>query len=61
MHQTLSEEFIREFKDKVDWEMVYINQKSSGGFIKEFCPDYIDYDTIKTWVDFYKKRFILKK
>ena len=32
----LSEEFIREFKDKVDWEYISISQMLSEDFIKEF-------------------------
>ena len=35
-HQTLSEDFIREFKDKLDWGEICRNQKLSEDFIKEF-------------------------
>ena len=33
---TLSEDFIREFKDKVDWEFVSEYQELSGSFKEEF-------------------------
>ena len=35
-HQTLSEDFIREFKDKLDWGEICRNQKLSEDFIREF-------------------------
>ena len=35
-YQNLSEDFIREFKDKVDWFYIVRNQKLSNNFIKEF-------------------------
>lgn len=35
-HQTLSEEFIREFKDYVDWDEINFRQKLSKDFRKEF-------------------------
>ena len=34
-HQTLSEDFIREFQDKVDWFWITRIQKLSEDFIKE--------------------------
>ena len=37
----LSEEFIREFKDKVDWYLVSIYQVLSEGFIREFKDDVV--------------------
>ena len=35
-YQNLSEDFIREFKDKVNWFYIVRNQKLSNNFIKEF-------------------------
>ena len=35
-YQTLSEDFIREFKDKVDWIKISEHKKISGSFIREF-------------------------
>ena len=35
-YQTLSEDFIREFKDKVDWIKMSEHKKISGSFIREF-------------------------
>ncbi|QXN70562.1 putative oligoendopeptidase F [Bacillus phage vB_BspM_AgentSmith] len=35
-HQTLSEEFIREFQTKLDWYGISFNQKLSEEFIREF-------------------------
>ena len=32
----LSEDFIREFQDKVNWEMISVTQKLSEDFIREF-------------------------
>ncbi len=32
----LSEDFIREFQDKVDWESILIYQRLSEDFIREF-------------------------
>ena len=34
--QNLSEDFIREFKDKVDWGKISCNQNLSKDFIREF-------------------------
>ena len=36
MHKKLSEEFIKEFQDKVDWHKISEYQKLSEEFIKEF-------------------------
>ena len=36
MHEYLSEDFIREFKDKVDWYYISIYQDLSEDFIREF-------------------------
>ena len=35
-HQTLSEDFIREFKNKLDWMYLSFHQKLSNKFIAEF-------------------------
>ena len=42
-HQKLSEDFIREFKDKVNWENISVYQKLSEDFIREF-KDYINFE-----------------
>ena len=34
-NQTLSEDFIREFKNYVDWDAIFVCQKLSENFIKE--------------------------
>jgi hypothetical protein len=44
---TLSEDFIREFKDKVDWEFVSEYQDLSEDFIREF-KDKVDW----YWISF---------
>jgi hypothetical protein len=44
-HQKLSEDFIREFKDKVDWTYISIRQNLSEDFIREF-QDKVDWDNI---------------
>ena len=44
-HQTLSEDFIREFKDKVDWEGISYYQTLSESFIREF-KDKVDWHWI---------------
>ena len=36
MYQKLSEEFIKKFKDEVDWLSISIYQKLSEDFIREF-------------------------
>ena len=41
----LSEDFIREFKDKVDWYWISIRQTLSEPFIKEF-KDKVDWEEI---------------
>ena len=33
----ISEDFIREFADRVDWELIYEYQSLSGEFIREFA------------------------
>jgi hypothetical protein len=35
IRQTLSEEFIRDFSDRVDWYSIFIRQKLSEDFIRE--------------------------
>ena len=35
-YQTLSEDFIREFQDKVDWMQIFIHQTLSEDFIRQF-------------------------
>ncbi|GIX90852.1 uncharacterized protein CDAR_551961 [Caerostris darwini] len=44
-YQKLSEDFIREFQDKVDWEEISICQKRSEDFIREF-QDKVDWEEI---------------
>ena len=36
LNQTLTEDFIREFENKVNWRFISSNQKLSKGFIVEF-------------------------
>lgn len=48
IHQKLSEDFIREFQDKVDWESISENQKLSEPFIREF-QDEVDWDWISKY------------
>ena len=43
--QTLSEEFIREFQDKVQWEYISMGQELSEYFIREF-QDKLDWEEI---------------
>ena len=45
-YQDLSEEFIREFQDKVDWYWISVSQKLSEDFINEF-KDRLDLNEIK--------------
>ena len=45
--QTLSEDFIREFKDKVNWECISYHQTLSEDFIREF-KDKVDWNLIST-------------
>lgn len=45
MYQILSEEFIREFKDKLNWEGISCYQKLSPQFIIEM-KDYIEWEDI---------------
>ncbi len=40
----LSEEFIREFKDKLDWLLISEHQKLSMEFIEEFLENYLYLD-----------------
>ena len=42
VYQELSEEFIREFADRVDWQRISIYQRLSEGFIREFA-DRVDW------------------
>ena len=37
MYTKLTEEYIRQFQDKVDWRAISDNQKLSEEFIKELC------------------------
>lgn len=46
LHQKLSEDFIREFKDKVDWNVISFYQKMSNKFILEF-KDYLDWKSMR--------------
>ena len=41
-HATLSEDFIREYQDKVLWWLITYNQELSEDFIREF-QDYVDW------------------
>jgi hypothetical protein len=43
--QKLSEDFIREFEDKVDWRFISLDQKLSYSFIREF-QDKVDWKYI---------------
>ena len=45
IHQHLSEDFIREFKDKVDWNWISKYQHLSEDFIREFT-DKVDWSWI---------------
>jgi hypothetical protein len=36
MRQALSEDFIREFQDKIHWTCLCINQKLSEHFMRQF-------------------------
>jgi hypothetical protein len=45
---TLSKDFIREFKDKVDWYYISRHQKLSEDFIREF-KDKIDWENISEY------------
>ena len=44
----LTEDFIREFKDKVSWTYISINQKLSEDFIREF-KDKVDWEYISKY------------
>ena len=44
-HQSLSEDFIREFKDRVDWMSISSYQHLSEDFIREF-KDRVDWYSI---------------
>ena len=46
-HQKLSEDFIREFQDKVDWEYISAYQKLSEDFIREFQDEVNWYEISK--------------
>ena len=54
MNQTLSENFIREFQDKVDWKMVSSYQTLSENFIREF-QDIVDWSKISHFQHLSKK------
>ncbi len=45
IYQKLSENFIREFQDKVDWNYISNYQKLSENFIREF-QDKVDWNYI---------------
>ncbi len=45
MYQKLSENFIREFKDKVNWYNISYSQKLSENFIREF-KDNVNWNSI---------------
>ena len=47
MDYKLSEDFIREFSDKLDWRIISISQKLSEDFIREFA-DKVDWKQIST-------------
>jgi hypothetical protein len=47
-YQKLSEEFIKEFQDKVNWESVSIYQKLSEEFIKEF-QDKVNWESVSIY------------
>jgi hypothetical protein len=49
--QKLSENFIREFKDKVEWEYISINQELSEDFIREF-QDEVDWGDVSLYQEF---------
>jgi hypothetical protein len=60
MFQKLSEDFIREFKDRVDWYYISKCQKLSESFIREF-QDKVDWDNILVYqklFEEFKKEFI---
>lgn len=52
-YQNLSEDFIREFQDKVDWFYISLYQNLSEDFKKEF-KDYGQIQTKKKWYQFWK-------
>jgi hypothetical protein len=47
INQTLSEDFIREFQDRVKWFWISRNQKLSEDFIREF-QDRVNWDYISS-------------
>lgn len=53
-YQTLSEEFIREFKDRVNWNYISHVQILSEDFIREF-KDRVD------WTNIFKRQKLSKK
>ena len=46
--QPLSEKFIREFKDKVNWDVISTCQKLSENFIREF-KDKVNWECISAY------------
>jgi hypothetical protein len=50
VHQQLSENFIREFQDKVNWDYISVHQKLSENFIREF-QDKVNW----YWISKYQK------
>ena len=47
IEQNLSEDLIREFKDKLDWKMISSKQKLSEDFIRKF-QDKVDWASISS-------------
>ena len=47
-HQQLSEDFIRQFKNKLDWDFIVIRQKLSEAFIEKHAQ-YIDWWLLGAW------------
>ena len=47
-YQILSEDFIREFQDKVNWKLISQYQTLSENFIREF-KDKVDWDSISRY------------
>lgn len=55
-HKELSEEFIREFQDKVSWWHIFNYQKLSKEFRGEFFEDKIYQSMYKPDADYYKSK-----
>lgn len=45
MNQTLSEDFIEKFQDKVDWERISYHQILSEAFLRKF-QDKVDWECL---------------